>query len=110
MGRSKPPLRPVFYSCRHGNRLWIDELKHAKAAVLAAITRIFHAAKRHLWRGEVEVVHEDHAGIEMLLCELHRAGVVLGEDPTAKAKPAVVGDPHRILIVACANDRGDRTK
>src|SRR5688572_17569591 len=101
-------LRGECYALFHVHRLDVHELPDAQVGQLAAVTRLLDAPE-----GQARVGADD--GVDEAVPRLQRMGgdplaarEVPGEDGRAESERAVVGQLHRLVLVARGNDRGHR--
>src|SRR5687767_10008104 len=89
--------------------LLLDEFQHRMRSIFAsdAATPI-PAEGRHVTQSAVGV-HPDGSCLDPL-CHPQGAANILSPDARAEAINAVVGDPHRILLVVEPDDREDGTE
>ena len=88
----------------HPDELPVYELAYAEIGKLAAVTRVFDAAKGQFGRGPARLVDEHHAGIDMP-GDTFAAFDVVGNNRSAQPVRRVVSEPDSLIVVLDAEDR-----
>src|SRR5699024_420202 len=92
------------------DRLDVDELLDAEAAVFTAVTAVLDPTERQLWLRQAIAVDVDHAGVEQVAGNVDGMCFVAGENAAAKAIAGIIGDTNRLLFVLHPDQRGDRAE
>ena len=92
------------------DRVHIDELFYAEAAVFASVPRLLDACKRHGGVRRAELIDANHAGVEMVACATEALFHVDGKNCAAQAVAAFISKSHRVRVVAGLDDRCDQSE
>eukprot|EP00906_Rhabdomonas_costata_P017519 RCo025295 len=102
-------MTPLLHLLHH-HRLDIHELHQPVAPALAAQPALLSSAKGQRGVGLHVVIHKHQSGLDLLVGDPHGAAQVLREHRSAQPKRGIIGNMHRLGLVADLNHGGHRTE